>query len=201
MSELEKPRKFGYGPAPSRRLTIHQKMEIDRKRDEWLDKLIRYYQFSDTRSLSYDLKKGEIYEVDWGMNINAEFSGRHFGVVLADSGPQNPLVFICPLKTNHKKIVNPHSDIFLGVVDGLPEGKNTVAVLNQARAIDKMRIFTKLAIGPDNYNFRSRDADGEEYEIKRLDDKRVQKIVSGVARLVFGLPLKEAKIEQSGEND
>ena len=60
---------------------------------------LEYASFSERYKLRYDLKKGEIFEIDWGLNVNAEFSERHYGVVLVDSGPYNPLVLVCPLKT------------------------------------------------------------------------------------------------------
>ena len=69
---------------------------------EWIKKQIEYFMFAEKFKLRYDLKKGEIYEIDFGLNVNTEFCNRHYGVVIKDSCEFDPLVVICPLKTNHK---------------------------------------------------------------------------------------------------
>ena len=113
---------------------------------EWIKRQLEYAYFSEHFKLRYDLKKGEIYEIDWGLNVNAEFSSRHYGVVLADSNPFNPLVLVCPLKSKHQE-AHPRSDVDVGYIEGLNTSKPTLAIVNQIRTIDKLRIFTKRAIG------------------------------------------------------
>lgn len=48
---------------------------------EWLKRQIEYLTFAETHESQFELKKGEIYEFDWGVNVNTEFSNRHYGVV------------------------------------------------------------------------------------------------------------------------
>lgn len=179
--------KFEYADKKKSDLTDAELDMLEIKRQEWIERQYRYFDFADNNALAYDLKKGEIYEVDWGMNINAEFSGRHYGVVLADSGKENPLVLMCPLKSNHKKKINPHSDLYIGEIPGLPRASQTIAVLNQIKSIDKMRIYTTLAIGPKKVNYRLEENDAVEQQIFRLDINKVQRIISSAARLLFGL--------------
>lgn len=112
----------------------------------WLKKMIEYIDVSSVYELRYDLKKGEIYEVDFGIGINSEFSNRHYAVVLVDSKPFNPLVLVCPLKTNHTG-GHRRSDVNIGIVEDLSKERETLAVVNQIRTIDKFRIQRKNLIG------------------------------------------------------
>lgn len=160
---------------------------LDYKRSEWFRREQEYFDFSRKYETSYDLKKGEIYEFDWGMNVNAEFSGRHYGVVLRDSPANNPLVLVCPLKTNHKVKINFNSDYFVGHIEGLPKQVESVAVMNQVRTMDKMRIYTRCAIGSHDVEMMCSGNDIENTPIIRLNETKVDKIVSGVAKIVFGL--------------
>lgn len=192
--------KFEY--ADKKRVLTQEELDyLDNKRQEWIEREYRYFDFADNNALAYDLKKGEIYEIDWGMNINAEFSGRHYGVVLCDSGKENPLVLVCPLKSNHKKKINPKSDVYIGSIDGLPKASETIAVINQIKAIDKMRIYTTLAIGPKRVNYRLEQNDNRELQIFRLDNDKVQRIVSSAAKMLFGLNKTKGQTDMSGGND
>lgn len=92
-----------------------------------------------------ELRRGEIYEFDWGVNVNCEFSKRHYGVVLVDSPAYNPLVTVCPLKTNIRG-AHPNSDINIGYIDQIDTQFETLAVVNQIRALDKMRIYRRQNI-------------------------------------------------------
>lgn len=112
---------------------------------EWLKRQIEYLTFAETHESQFELKKGEIYEFDWGVNVNTEFSNRHYGVVLADSSKNNPLVLVCPLKTNRYG-ANPHSDVNIGYVTQIVSNAETLAVVNQIRALDKLRLYVKPII-------------------------------------------------------
>mgnify|MGYP003295471549 CR=1 FL=1 len=175
--------------------------EIDYKRHEWMHREDEYYRFSREHETAYDLRKGEIYEFDWGMNVNAEFSGRHYGVVLRDSGPDNPLVLVCPLKTNHKTKVNFRSDYYVGKIEGLPRQVESVAVLNQTRSLDKMRLYTKHAIGGVGCSWKCNEKLDEDVSIIRLDNYKLNKILSGVTRITYGLdPFDSKKQSNSGNH-
>ncbi len=140
---------------------------------EWIKRQLEYSSYTDKYELRLPLKKGEIYEFDWGINVNCEFSNRHYGVVLADSNEFNPLVIVCPLKTN-KYGPHPKSDIDLGHIEGLGTPYASLAVVNQIRSIDKVRIYTKTAIGERKYI--------DESNIVKLDEAVVDKIIEGYFR-------------------
>ena len=143
---------------------------------EWIKRQIQYIVFSDNFKLRYDLRAGEIYEFDFGINVNSEFSSRHYGVVIADSNPFNPLVMVCPLKTNHSG-AHPKSDVDLGYIPELNTDHNTVAVVNQIRTIDKVRLYTKRAIGNSLFGQSNQTQDlTQEEEIIKLDNSKLRKI-------------------------
>ena len=146
---------------------------------EWIRRQLEYVTFAEKYQLRYDLKKGEIYEIDWGLNVNAEFSSRHYGVVLSDSGPHNPLVTVCPLKSKHRD-AHPKSDYDLGFIPELDTDHATLAVINQVRTIDKLRIFTKRAIGKFGEMKITVNEDRMKTEqlIPRLNNEEVDKILN-----------------------
>ena len=144
---------------------------------EWIKRQLEYASFSEKFELRFDLKQGEIYEIDWGININAEFSNRHFGVVLVDSDATNPLVTVCPLKTNHGSI-HPTNDVDLGFIRAINNAKSTVAVINQIRTIDKLRIYTKRSISRPSERRLYDSEDNENIEIMRLENDKFLKLMS-----------------------
>ena len=157
----------------------------------WLLRQNDYMKYAEKNKLAVKLKAGEIYEVDFGINVNAEFSYRHYALVLADSLENNPLVLVCPLKSNFRG-AHPASDINLGLIENLDSDHESLAVINQIRTIDKLRIFRKPVInrqtpkkmflndseyGLDEYSY------GRPYEPYRLEPKKFQKVIS--AALTF----------------
>ena len=152
---------------------------------DWIKRQLEYSSFSEKFCLRYDLKRGEIYEFDWGLNVNAEFSNRHYGVVLVDSDIYNPLVTVCPLKTNHGGR-HPKSDVDLGFIEDLKSSKPTLAVVNQIRTIDKLRIYTKRAIGMADSEEDEEDSGNKMYIIYRLEEYKVKMILDAYNRYLSG---------------
>ena len=139
---------------------------------EWIKRQLEYASFTEKFSLRYSLKRGEIYEIDWGINVNAEFSNRHFGVVLADSDEFNPLVTVCPLKSNHSG-AHVKSDVDLGYIEELNTKESTIAVVNQIRTVDKLRLYLRRIIGVSDYD-RNRD---REISVIRLENDKLNMII------------------------
>lgn len=146
---------------------------------EWIKRQLDYASFSTEYKVRFDVKKGEIYEIDWGVNVNAEFSNRHFGVVLRDSNEYNPLVLVCPLKTN-KTGAHPESDIDLGLIKELYSDHKTLAIISQIRSVDKMRIYSQNAIS---------DNDIPEDKIPVLEEKKVNLIIDAYLNYIYGLSI------------
>lgn len=147
----------------------------------WLIRQNEYARYAERNRVSMSLYAGEIYEVDFGINVNAEFSYRHYALILADSHESNPLVLVCPLKSNNKG-AHPSSDINLGFIDALDSDHESLAVINQIRTIDKLRIFKKPIINRTN-GFRNNDYEGyyglsqKTYRLERDKFKLVQSAV------------------------
>ncbi len=165
----------------------------------WLIRQNEYAKYAERNKLLMTVRAGEIYEVDFGINVNAEFSYRHYALVLADSYDSNPLVLVCPLKSNTKG-PHPASDINLGYIDALDSDHESLAVINQIRTIDKLRIFKRPVI---NKGINSRNGFGydymDEYESKRetyrLEDYKFTKVQTAVNNYI-----KYGQIDPKWEN-
>ena len=140
----------------------------------WLIRQNEYAKYSERNHNSFSVKAGEIYEVDFGINVNAEFSYRHYALVLADSKEQNPLVLVCPLKSNNKG-AHPASDLNLGIINALDSDHESLAVINQIRTIDKLRIYRKPIIRKTNASNEKVIITNE--EIYRLERNKFQKVL------------------------
>ncbi len=148
----------------------------------WLIRQNEYAKYAEKGNLSFNVKAGEIYEVDFGINVNAEFSYRHYALVLADSNENNPLVLVCPLKSNYRG-AHPSSDINLGIIKALDSNHESLAVINQIRTIDKLRIFKKPII---KRNLRDRNVLNDSVrkdnktdfeQVYRLEHTKFQKVI------------------------
>lgn len=140
----------------------------------WLIRQNEYAKYSERNRTSFSVKAGEIYEVDFGINVNAEFSYRHYALVLADSNEQNPLVLVCPLKSNNKG-AHPASDLNLGIIHALDSDHESLAVINQIRTIDKLRIYRRPIIRKTNAPNEKITLENE--EIYRLERNKFQKVL------------------------
>ena len=108
-----------------------------------INQQIFFYRFFETR---FAIKRGEIYLASFPIEFGSEIHGEHFVAAILDSNPLNPLVLVVPLKSEKDKEVNPASDVRLGYIQGINNGKKTIAVINQVRAIDKRRLFNAESI-------------------------------------------------------
>lgn len=156
-----------------------------REQLDWIKRQLEYFNLAERYKTRFDLKRGEIYEFDWGINVNAEFSNRHYGVVLQDSDPKNPLVIVCPLKTNHHG-AHPKSDVDLGYIKELNSTKPSIAVINQIRTIDKMRLYTKNCIGKTQQFAERSEISIDEQSIVRLEDYKVKMILNSYLLMIMG---------------
>ena len=104
---------------------------------------------------------------------------------MADSDEHNPLVTVCPLKTNHSG-ANPKSDLDLGYIDSLNTGKKTLAVVNQIRTVDKLRLYLKRLIGINDSGANYSSNFEAKYTIMRLENDKLERIVEAYKRYLSG---------------
>ncbi|MCR5184973.1 MAG: type II toxin-antitoxin system PemK/MazF family toxin [Bacilli bacterium] len=162
----------------------------------WLLRQNDYVRYAETHKLRYKALAGEIYEIDFGINVNAELSYRHYGLVLADSEESNPLVMVCPLKTNFKG-AHPASDVNLGYIEELNSDHESLAIINQIRMVDKIRIYRRTTIGKyvkPKYTLSDVEQDdfedeyeGETYTPYRLEAKKFEIVKTAIMNYIkFG---------------
>lgn len=166
--------------------TPSERLDGRKEQLEWIKRQLEYASFSERFKIRYELKRGEIYEIDWGINVNAEFSNRHYGVVLVDSDESNPLVTIIPLKSNRHG-PNPKSDIDLGIIKDLNTKTSSLAVINQIRTIDKIRIYTKHAIHSSDMIL----SDSNNYDdVPKLEEYQIDLLMDAVNNFIQGKELQ-----------
>ena len=103
-----------------------------------INQLIYFYRYFETR---LEIKRGDVFLARFAFECGNELNGDHFVAALLDSSPLSQVVTIIPLKSAKGRPLNPASDILLGKIEGIENGKETIAVINQIRTIDKRRLF------------------------------------------------------------
>jgi ribosomal protein S13 len=83
---------------------------------------------------------------------------------------------VCPLKTKHHD-ANPTSDVAIGKIPDLLTDKETIAVFNQIRGIDKIRIYRFGII-----NGKKSEREGP---ISKLSDEQMKKIRSAIYQTII----------------
>lgn len=112
---------------------------------DWARRQLFYASHGAKYQLRYQLKRGEVYEFDYGINVHAELSNRHYGVVLVDSYETNDIVVVCPLKTKRKG-PNSVSDVSIGRIPVIHTEVDSIAIINQIKGLDKMRMYIEPII-------------------------------------------------------
>ena len=103
----------------------------------------------------FPVKAGEVFLARFPLEFGSEIHGDHYVVAILDSNPLNPLMLVVPLKSEKGKVLNPASDIRIGVIEGINNNKRSIAVINQLRAIDKRRLVTEASINALHSRFRA----------------------------------------------
>ena len=102
------------------------------------------------------LNRGDIILVELGENIGAEFSGRHYCVVLRDCAESNDKIFVLPLTSKRPKAYNDSKDtiyVKFNKIYGLGNSsdgtiwKTCYANILNVRNIDKTRIIYPIDRG------------------------------------------------------
>lgn len=143
---------------------------------DWVKRLYGYTNYLYTNTLRYKLKRGEVYEVDFGRNVGSELNERHYAVVLHDSSDLSQNVLVCPLTTKYSD-GGDNALINIGKLPDIVTVDESFAKISQIRTIDKVRIYIRPVINHE-YN-------GDNYQRKvgpvcSLKDAQLQMIVNAV---------------------
>lgn len=113
---------------------------------DWLDVQNKYLNyevnFDPMKLKAY--KRGEIIRAHFGFNVGNEFGGVHYAVVLKDSSKGDHQLAVVPLSSledDEDETKIHHERVLLGVIDGL-NAKRSVAIPNQIRSINKLRVIS-----------------------------------------------------------
>lgn len=107
-------------------------------REAWVRRLQKYW---GAHSFPQFISRvGEIYEVDFGMNVGLEFSGRHLAICLENTVPSQERMLVVPLTTKMEDYNISDEDIIT-----VKSSNNRIikggVVLGEATYISKLRIF------------------------------------------------------------
>lgn len=108
------------------------------RQNAWLNKLTKYW--NSNWIPRFNTHIGEIYEVDFGVNIGDEFSGRHLALCLSDTSHSENRMVVIPLSTKYQEYNLQYEIHTTSFVDGKPIDAGVV--LDEVRLISKQRVAT-----------------------------------------------------------
>ena len=160
-----------------------------------INQLIYFYRFFEKR---IDIKKGDVFLARFTTECGNELSGNHYVVAILDSNPINQVVTVVPLKSAKGRPLNPASDMMLGEIKGLRNGKEAVAIINQIRTIDKRRLFDASIIANLRRYFAEESI--KEYDeipcqskrLYRLTKEQFEKVHTAIKQYVFNGYIKHS---------
>ena len=165
------------------------KGDYARRHVNTINRMIYFYKNFETR---FEIKKGDVFLAYFEYQCGNEINGPHFVVALLDSSELSQIAMIVPLHSvKEGKELNPASELYIGEIPGVANGKKTVAIINQIRAIDKRRLFDKAAV--EHFNAYAKSPYYVNYEkitaqhkyIFRLTDEQYHKLHTAVQQFVF----------------
>ncbi|MGI6644282.1 MAG: type II toxin-antitoxin system PemK/MazF family toxin [Bacilli bacterium] len=148
----------------------------------WLSNAIRYEKYLQETTLLYDLRRGDVYEIDYGGSVGNELKGRHYGVILHDSNEHSQTVLVCPLVS----VTENDTDyslwrINIGLLEWRYQNYESIALISQIRVIDKVRIYAKPIINLINIPENERP---NRVPVAVLTDEQMKLITDGFIRLI-----------------
>ena len=134
-----------------------------------------------------EIERATVFKIRFQQGFGSELRGHHFVVAMQTSKENNQLVTIIPLSSvKETKQYNKKSTIFIGEVYGIPNTKQSVALVNQIRTIDKIRLFGDRALATfvdmvcDEIDKYKGEFEIQEKEIYRLTKEQFEKILDAI---------------------
>ena len=130
-----------------------------------------YRNFTSKISINY----GDVFLADFSQSVGNELRGVHFCMAISSSNERNQLVTVIPFHSAKEgKELNPASEVYVGQIPGETNGKEAIALINQIRTIDKLRIFKRPLINrrPSESNHQF----GYGFGTKQFDDEETYRL-------------------------
>ena len=134
-----------------------------------------------------EIERATVFKIRFQQGFGSELRGHHFVVAMQTSKESNQLVTIIPLSSvKETKQYNKKSTIFIGEVSGIPNTKQSVALVNQIRTIDKIRLFGDRALATfvdmvcDEIDKYKGEFEIQEKEIYGLTKEQFEKILDAI---------------------
>ena len=83
-------------------------------------------------------KRGEIFYIDFGVNIGSEYRYHHFGIVIRVEGKLAIVVPLTSKNTSYNK--NNPLVLNLGLINNMPIQTDSYALINQIRSVSRARL-------------------------------------------------------------
>lgn len=154
--------------------------------------------FDENFNLKLRVYAGDVYLARIPKRLGSELEGDHFVVAVMNSNAKNPNVVVVPLTSLKEKARNPAHSLYLGLIRGIENGKESVALLNQVVCLDKKRFLSdgniELALKElENKTFNVNDVVCEIYETHyRLTNEQCEKMTKEASKY-FGRNSRKRK--------
>lgn len=145
---------------------------------DWFKRSIDYTTFLDENTLQYTIRRGEVYEVDFGRNIGSELNERHYAVVIHNSDPDAQNIVVVPLTT--KKHFSYAEAVEIGFLEGVKTDEISFAKVSQIRTVDKARIYLRPLINIDTEKPTGRTVG----PVSTLSNRQFQIVIEGINNLI-----------------
>ena len=164
----------------------------NKNKNQIISDLNRAIFFYNNFTTKVEIERGDVFKVRFDQGLGSEIRGHHFVVAMQTSRENNQTITIIPLSSvKESRQYNQRSTIFIGEVAEIPGGKESVALVNQLRTIDKMRLFGDKALGNfvDKVCEKTEEINGEfmiqDKQIYRLTKEQYDKILHAVNNYLF----------------
>ena len=178
--------------AVKRERTLFNSYLDNENRNEYVSGINRSIFYYNNFMTKIDIQRCEVFKVRFDQGFGSELKGYHFVVAMQSSRETNQTVTIVPLTSlKEVKHYNEKSTIYVGEIPEMPNGKEAIALINQIRTIDKIRLIGNKALDAfvekvcDNISQFNGQYYVQNKEVYRLSKEQYDKILHAVNNYLF----------------
>ena len=178
--------------AVKRERTLFNSYLDNENRNEYVSGINRSIFYYNNFMTKIDIQRCEVFKVRFDQGFGSELKGYHFVVAMQSSRETNQTVTIVPLTSlKEVKHYNEKSTIYVGEIPEMPNGKEAIALINQIRTIDKIRLIGNKALDAfvekvcDNVSQFNGQYYVQNKEVYRLSKEQYDKILHAVNNYLF----------------